>query len=157
MKEYTTVGLDGATATATLPQGPVGSPLALVEFNSVQVAPPSVLLNRPLPLGAFGPSPPDLKVQPFRRKSHIPAKMVLELAGSIETLEQPVEALVPFKILDHVLPPSVVLYRPRSSLSLQSLPGTATYTILVSAGSTMIFAMRSLSFNPMLVQLSPPS
>ncbi len=41
-------------------------------------------------------------------------------------MEQPVERFAPFRIVVQVCPPSVVLYRPRSSLSLHSLPGTHT-------------------------------
>ena len=64
-------GLDGATVTATRPHGFAGRPVA-AEI-SLQFAPPSVDLNKPLPLGAFGPSPPERKVHPLRRKSHSPA------------------------------------------------------------------------------------
>ncbi len=58
---------------ARRPHGLGGSPLAVFSFRSVQVAPPSVVFLRPLPLWALGPSPPDRKVQPWRRKSHKPA------------------------------------------------------------------------------------
>src|SRR5437667_11883576 len=124
MNAYTTLGLDGATATATRPHGLDGSPLA--PLSSVQDAPPSLLLNRPLALGASGPSPPERNVHPLRRKSHIPANSVFGVCGSIDIIEHPVDALAPLRTLVHVLPPSVVLYTPRSSLSLQSLPGTQT-------------------------------
>src|SRR6267378_5005374 len=77
MNAYTTSGLEGATATATRPHGLAGNPAAPGEgggaCSSVQVAPPSLLLNKPEPLGAPGPSPPDRNVQPRRRKSHMPA------------------------------------------------------------------------------------
>src|SRR6185503_2445500 len=73
MNAYTTFGFDGATVTATRPHGLVGNPLAVLSSRDAHVAPPSVLLNRPLPLGAFGPSPPERNVHPLRRKSHIPA------------------------------------------------------------------------------------
>src|SRR5499426_2650654 len=104
-----TFGLDGATATATRPQGFGGNPLAPFASSSVHVAPPSELLKRPLPLGALPDSPPERNVQPLRRKSHIPAKIVFGFCLSIEIIEQPVEALAPFKIFVHDLPPSVVL------------------------------------------------
>ena len=120
------MGLDGATVTATRPQGFDGSPLALFSSSSVHDAPPSVVLNRPLALGASGPSPPERNVHPLRRKSHIPANSVFGVCGSIDIIEHPVDALAPLRTLVHVLPPSVVLYTPRSSLSLQSLPGTQT-------------------------------
>src|SRR3989442_10885508 len=107
MNAYTTFGLDGATATATRPHGLDGSPFALL--SSVQDVPPSVLLNRPLPLGAVGPSPPERNVHPLRRKSHMPAKIVLGFWGSSEIIEHPVDGLDPFRTFTHVLPPSVVL------------------------------------------------
>src|SRR5439155_26389945 len=101
--------------------------------------------------------PPERNVHPLRRKSHIPANSVFGVCGSIDIIEHPVDALAPWRTLVHVLPPSVVLYTPRSSLSLQSLPGTPTYTVFDSVGSTRILAMRSDSGRPRLLQLSPPS
>src|SRR5215472_18275694 len=95
MNAYTTLGFDGATATATRPHGFAGSPFALDVSNAVHVVPPSVLLNSPLALGLSGPSPPERKVHPFRRKSHMPAKRVLGDAGSIVISEHPVDALAP--------------------------------------------------------------
>src|ERR1041384_238030 len=108
MNAYTTSGLDGATATAIRPHGLVGKPAAPAGISD-QVAPPSVVLNNPEPLGAVGPSPPERKVQPRRRKSHIPAKIVWGCAGSIEIIEQPVERFDPASTLAHVFPPSLVL------------------------------------------------
>src|SRR5690348_11528731 len=102
-------GLDGATDTATRPHGFVGRPLALLSCSSVHEAPPSLLLNRPEPLGASGPSPPERNVQPRRRKSHMPANSVLGFCGSRDSIEHPVEPLAPLSTLVHVLPPSVVL------------------------------------------------
>src|SRR5258707_28092 len=72
MKAYPTSGLEGATATATRPHGFTGNPVPAV-LRSVQVAPPSVVLNSAEALGAVGPSPPERNVQPLRRKSHMPA------------------------------------------------------------------------------------
>src|SRR6266403_1633470 len=60
--------------TAMRPHGFAGNPLALLPSNSFQVAPPSVVWKKLLPLGAVAFSPPERKVQPFRRKSHMPAK-----------------------------------------------------------------------------------
>src|ERR1041385_7085755 len=157
MNEYTTFGFYGAAPPPPRPHGPLGSPVALFSSSRVQSAPPSVLLNNPLPLGASGPSPPERKVQPFLRKSHIPANSVPGCCGSIVSIEQPVEALAPASTLFQVLPPSLVLYTPRSLLSLQSLPGTQTYTVLGLEGSTRILTIRSDSGSPMLVQVSPPS
>src|SRR5437667_12421949 len=102
-------GLDGASATATRPHGFGGSPDALAVVSSVQVAPPSVLLNKLDALGAVALSPPERNVQPRRRKSHIPAYSVPGRDGSIESNEQPVDAFAPFSTCVQVLPPSVVL------------------------------------------------
>src|SRR5688572_13014900 len=95
MTAYTTLGFDGATVTATRPQGFFGRPLPLASSSCVHVAPPSVDLNRPLPLGASGPSPPERNVQPLRRKSHMPAYSALGFLESIEIIEQPVDAFAP--------------------------------------------------------------
>src|SRR5713226_3696864 len=95
--------------TATRPQGFAGSPLALFSSSSFQVVPPSAVWKKPLPLGAVAFCPPERKVQPFRRKSHMPAKRTLGSCGFMEIIEQPVERFVPFRILLQLLPPSVVL------------------------------------------------
>src|SRR5205809_7860989 len=107
MNAYTTLGLDGATATATRPHGLDGSPLA--PLSSVQDAPPSLLLNKPLPLVALGPSPPERNGHPLRRKSHIPAKIVFGFARSRDSIEHPVETYEPLSTFTHHRPPSVVL------------------------------------------------
>src|SRR5205809_7339712 len=109
MKAQATLGWDGATVTAPRAQGLDASRLALFSSCSVHDAPPSVVLNRPLALGASGPSPPERNVHPLRRKSHIPANSVFGFCGSIDIIEHPVDALVPLRTLLHVLPPSVVL------------------------------------------------
>src|SRR5947208_16776628 len=121
MNAYTTLGLDGATATASGPHGLDGSPLA--PLSSVQDAPPSLLLNKPLPLGASGPSPPDRNVHPLRRKSHIPAKIVFGFVGSSDRIEHPVESFYPFSTFTNVWPRSVAWWTPRSPQPLNSFPG----------------------------------
>src|SRR5205809_4845588 len=98
---------DGATVTTTRPHGLLGNPAD--EEISLQFAPPSVDLYRPLPLGALGPSPPERNVQPLRRKSHSPAKIVFGFLGSSVNIEHPVERFDPLSTWTHVLPPSVVL------------------------------------------------
>src|SRR5258708_16761303 len=62
MKAYTTSGLEGATATATRPHGFTGRPVLAV-LRSVQVAPPSVVLNS-------AQAPPRLVTSPPAR--HLP-------------------------------------------------------------------------------------
>src|SRR5437899_11802412 len=69
MLAYTTFGFEGATATATRPQGFSGRPLLLVSFSSVQCSPPSVETYNPLP------GPPERNVQPCLRKSQREAKI----------------------------------------------------------------------------------
>src|SRR5262245_10757650 len=105
------------------PYGFLGNPF-FPASSSVHVLPPSTVRKRPLPLGASGPSPPDRNVQPFLRKSHIPAIKVDGFCGSMLTPEQPVDRFPPFKIRFQVLPPSIVLYNPLSGESLHSFPGT---------------------------------
>src|ERR1700722_13712234 len=121
---YTTLDFDGATVTAIRPHGFAGSPCADFSSSSFHVAPPSADMNKPLPLAAVGPSPPDRNVHPLRRKSHIPANNTRGSCELIEIIAQPVERFAPLRILVQVFPPSAVLYSPRSSLSLQSFPGT---------------------------------
>src|SRR4051812_5898764 len=103
------LGFDGATLTATRPHGFDGRPDADLSSSDCHVVPPSVDLKRPLPLAASGPSPPERKLQPLRRKSHMPAKSVLGLARSRVSIEQPVEAFVALRTFVQLLPLSLVL------------------------------------------------
>src|ERR1700752_2280163 len=139
------------------PKGFFGKPLFAVSVISVQEWPASAERNNPLPDGTAADSPPERNVQPLRRKSQRPAKIGFGSFGSRLIDEQPVERFLPFSTSVQLLPPSVVLYRPRSAESLQSLPGAHAYTVLPSRGSTRILAMRSESLRPMFVQVSPPS
>src|ERR1043165_8350909 len=111
----------------------------------------------PLALLSAALSPPERNVQPLRRKSHIPASSTSGFLGSIVTPEQPVDRLPPLSTSSQVLPPSVVLYRPRSGESLHSLPGTQANTIWLCDGWTRIRTMRSDSGRPMWVHVVPPS
>src|SRR5437879_1312042 len=148
---------DGATAIASRPYGFFGKPLFASGVISVQVVPPSVERNNPLAESAVGIAPPERYSQPLRRKSHIAANMISGLLGSISTSVQPVERFAPFRTCCHVLPPSVVLYRPRSGESLHNAPGTATKTVSLFRGSTVIRAMRSDFSKPLRDHVSPPS
>src|SRR4051812_9840292 len=98
---------EGAYASSTRPHGPAGKPFACETGRHVR--PSSVERNIPLPLGAFGPSPPERNVQPLRRKSHIPASITDGFLGSNATLEQPVDRFAPANTSAQVLPPSLVL------------------------------------------------
>src|SRR5688572_5547162 len=99
---------DGACTTSIRPHGLSGRPGLVFAVSSVHVLPPSGERNMPLPLGAVGPSPPLLKVQPLRRKYQSPAKTTLGSLGSKLTPEHPVDGFGPFKINAHDLPPSTV-------------------------------------------------
>src|SRR6202035_1535040 len=145
------------TATAMRPYGFGGKPLLLAALSSLHVLPPSAVRYRPLPESAFGPSPPDLNVQPLRRKSQRLANNTSGLPGSIATLPQPVDRLPPLSTSTHCLPPSEVLYSPRSVESPHNLPGTHASAVSAARGSTMILLMRSDWGNPACVQVSPPS
>src|SRR5438309_2257934 len=114
--------------TAMRPKGFFGKPLLAASVTSVQVLPASAERNKPLPDGAFGPSPPERNVQPLRRKSHKLANSTPGSFGSMLIMAQPVDGLPPFRIKFQDLPPSVVLYKPRSAESLHNLPGTQAYT-----------------------------
>src|SRR4030095_6252037 len=148
---------DGAIATAKRPYGFLGKPLLACSVISVQVLPPSVERNNPLADGAVGIRPAERDFHPLRRKSHIAANMISGLLGSISTSVQPVERFAPLRTSCHVLPPSVVLYRPRSGESLHNAPGTATKTVSLFLGSTVIRAMRSDFSRPERDHVSPPS
>src|ERR1700752_2000019 len=128
---------------ASRPYGFLGNPLFASGVISVQVSPRSVERNNPLAEGLSGPSPPERYSHPFRRKSHMQAKITPGFAGSIATSVQPVERLGPLRTCFQVFPPSVVLYRPRFCESLQSAPGTAAYASSLLVGLTAMRAIRS--------------
>src|SRR5947199_5975942 len=103
------LAFEGAIATASRPYGFFGKPLLFSGVTSVQLFPPSFDRKRPLPDGWSGPSPPERKVHPVRRKSHIAASILFGSVGSIARVEQPVDKFAPFNTRFQVLPPSVVL------------------------------------------------
>src|SRR5580700_1921707 len=144
-------------ATSRRPHGAGGNPAAVFSSSTLQVAPPSSVRTRPEPDTPLGPSLPERKVQPLRRKSHSPAKRRSGLRGSIARPEQPVDRFAPFSTSAQLLPPSTVLYRPRSGESDHSLPGTHAYTTSLLAGWTMIRLTRSDSGSPMYAHVSPLS
>src|SRR5690348_13925017 len=114
---YTRSGFAGDTATPIFPTMPVGRPLARV--MSVQVSPPSVDLNSPLP------GPPLDICHSLRYASHIVAYITFGSFGSIEMSSAPVSG-PRYSTLRHVLPPSVDLKSPRSSLGTPYFPKSAT-------------------------------
>src|SRR6266478_5435323 len=109
-------------ATAIRPYGFFGKPLLPSGLISVQVLPPSVERNSPLAEGAVGLSPPERYSHPLRRKSHRLANIMFGFVGSTAISVQPVERFGPLRICVHVLPPSKVLYRPRSAQRAPSHP-----------------------------------
>src|SRR5260370_16161529 len=96
---YTTFGFDGAMVTAMRPHGFAGSPLALLSSISFQVDPPSVVWKKLLPLGAVALSPPEPKVQPLRRKSHMPPNRTFGSCELMEIIQQPVQSSATFRVL----------------------------------------------------------
>ena len=124
-KAYTTSGLAGLTASPILPRLPSGRPSSSV--RSTHVLPPSWVTYKPLP------SPPLSKNQGSRRKDHIAANNLSGLDGSMTSSAHPVRSST-FNTCDHVWPPSVVLYTPRSGLSPHAEPVAATNTVLGSRG-----------------------
>ena len=57
----------------------------------------------------------------------------------------------------HVLPPSVVLYKPRARLGFHAEPITAMYTVFGSFGCTCSRPMCSVSDRPRKLHVRPPS
>src|ERR1700739_3685029 len=157
MTAYTRCGFEGAMATSRRPHGAGGRPGALVSFRALQVAPPSSVRYNPEPDTPFGPSLPERKVPPLRRKSHSPAKRRSGLRGSIARPEQPVDRFGPFSTSVQLFPPSTVLYSPRCGESDHNLPGPHAYTTSPRVGCTMIRFTRSDSGSPIWSQVSPPS
>src|SRR5260221_4534557 len=96
-------------ARAVRPHGLAGSPAAVEASRWRNDLPPSSVTKSPLPLTASDDSPPERKVQPWRRKSQSAAKMRSGFCGSMAIDEQPVDRLLPLRIGSHDFPPSVVL------------------------------------------------
>src|SRR6185436_12167865 len=101
-----------------------------------------------------GPPPTNCPVA--RRRCHIAAYRTSGFAGSIRTSLAPVSALT-VRTAVHVLPPSVVLYTPRSPPPAQSGPCDAMYTTLESRGSICMLPMCSELASPARAHVAPPS
>ncbi len=143
---YTTSGSTGETARPIFPSDPLGIPLVIF----FHVLPPSV--ERWIALSG----PPLISVQKCRRRCQVAAMMMSGFRGSSTTSVTPVCALT-VMMLSHVLPPSIVLYKPRSPPSAQSGPCAATYTTFEFLGSTTIWPMCSEFASPMFLNVRPPS
>src|SRR5688572_8306604 len=99
-------GFDRAIANPIRPRLPFGIPSS--SENRFHVAPPSYVTCSP-ELG-----PPELKNHGQRRYSHMAAKSLFGLAGSMTRSAAPVRSST-YNTFVHVLPPSVVLKTPRSA------------------------------------------
>src|SRR5690606_24837106 len=128
---------------------PIGKPLFSVE-TLAQVLPASVLLYTPLP------SPLPSKFQAFRSLSQAAAYIVLKFFGFTEISIIPVSLFIK-SVLLHVLPPSVVLKTPLSSLLEYKCPTAPTITSFGFAGFIKILLMWWLSVSPMFCQVLPLS
>src|ERR1017187_8018823 len=139
---YTTLESRGSMMTSL---HPVYSP-TLIRLGD-QVLPPSVVLYSPR-------SPP-----PFHRGPGAATYTTLESRGSMMTSLHPVYSPTLIRLGDQVLPPSVVLYSPRSPPPFHRGPGAATYTTLESRGS-MMTSLHPV-YSPTLIRLGdqvlPPS
>src|SRR5687768_4193049 len=145
---YTFSGLEGATATPTMPHTPFGNPFLDVMF--VQVSPPSVLFQSPLP------SPPLSRLYGVRISRQVPAYITSGLPYSIDSSLAPVW-LFTYKTRRQFFPPSVVLYTPRISFGPNRCPITAAHTTSGLRGCTSMRIICLPSFSPMFFQLRPPS
>src|SRR5688500_12787936 len=105
MSAYTRAGSAADTVTPTLPQIVGGRPGFFV--SSVQVLPPSVVLNRP------PPGPPLESECGVRNTSQNPAYRTSGFFASIVRSTAPVLSFRK-RMRFHVLPPLVVLNTPRS-------------------------------------------
>src|SRR5262245_52115056 len=140
-------GFERATSSPMRPSTPSGKPLP---SSFVHVLPASAVFQIAVP------GPPPLKPQEVRRRWYDAAYRVFVSTGSITMSVKPVSSSMNLT-LAQVLPPSVVLYIPRSLFGPNRRPSAATYTVLASFGSTTMRAMVCVSFNPTLVNVLPPS
>src|SRR5436190_1020647 len=82
--------------------------------------------------------------------------MISGFLGLMRTSAQPTFSFT-YKILFHVFPPSVDLYKPRFLLSLHSGPGTATYNSSLFLGLMAMRLICSEESKPTFTQFSPAS
>src|SRR5574338_964763 len=118
MSAYMILLFEGAIATSTLPTGGFGRPAVAL----VQCAPPSWVMNTPLP------GPPLRSTHVCTSTCQAPATSVFGSAGSIARPEQPVCSSTN-NTRCHVAPPSVVLNTPWSCSGDVRWPSAQTYTV----------------------------
>ena len=100
--------------------------------------------------------PPEMYPYVRRYRCHVVASRTSGLRGSIAMSLAPAH-VPPSSTFFHVLPPSVVLYRPRSPPFRDSGPWAATQTTSEFFGWITIFPMCSDSLRPTLVHVRPAS
>src|SRR5689334_14201271 len=142
------LGFDGAWFTPIRPRSP---PFGNPPPTRVHVLPASIDRHSALS------GPPWIIPKKRRCRWCVAASRMFGSRGSMITSEQPVYSPTLMRLSDQVLPPSVVLYNPRSPPPFHSGPGAATYTMFESFGSTTIRAMCSVFFSPTLRHVRPPS
>src|SRR2546430_16004432 len=135
-------------ASPMLPSRPDGNPGLCV--SSVQCSPPSVDLKIP------PPGPPDTSCHGLRCACQKAAYSTSGLDGSRTRSEIPVESLRN-STLFHVLPPSVVLYTPRSAFGPKACPWAPTHTMSGLAGWKRAREVCRVSASPTKAQGLPPS
>jgi hypothetical protein len=140
MMAYTRFVSAPDTDTPILPQSGGGSPAFFV--SSVQVLPPSVVLNRPLP------GPPLDSECGVRNTSHKPAYSTSGFRGSMLRSTAPVFSSRNSTRVQ-VLPASTVLNTPRSLFAPYGSPRAATYATSGFEGWTRM--------RPMAIVLSSPT
>ena len=132
----------------------MGSPAtAFSPVSFFHVLPPSAVLNKPPPrplratIGPYwsGPGQSLRGAEESRRtrRAGVPTGRRASRSGrtgSIRSSRAPVLSST-YSTLSHVLPPSVVLKTPRSSLAPHTRPKAATYTVFGSFGWTTILPM----------------
>src|SRR5256712_13607317 len=116
----------------------------------VPCPPPSVDLKIP------PPGPPDTSCHGLRCACQKAAYTTSGLLGSRTRSEIPVESLRN-NTLFHVLPPSVVLYTPRSAFGPKACPWAPTHTMSGLAGCTRTREICCVSASPTKAQVLPPS
>ena len=144
---YITLGLAWLMSMVIRPFWPAGKP---PPFTSVHVVPPSVLFQ------SAEPGPPLNNEYGERRRSQLVANTTFGSFGWRATSTKPALSLTNFTSCQDV-PPSVVLYNPRSGLERQAAPSAATYTTLGFVGCTTMRPMCSVFSSPFADQVMPPS
>src|SRR6266516_1250949 len=131
-----------------LPSSPCGSPGLCV--SSVHCSPPSVDLKIP------PPGPPETSCHGLRCAYQKAAYSTSGLEGSSTRSVTPVESLRN-STLCHDLPPSVLLYTPRSAFGPNACPCAPTHTMSGFAGCTRTREICCVSARPTNCHFLPPS